>query len=362
MTDASAPWQLFPDLADDEFQALKADIAERGVLVPVEYDEHGAILDGHHRVRACRELGIKDWPTVTRGGMDDESKAEHVLTLNLSRRHMTPDQRRELVLKLRLERGWSLRRIANRLGVSVWTAHQDVAKAGVRDLTPERVEGTDGKSYAATRPKPSPTIFAPTVKEQERASTALRDLGDAAPAKITTLKAAERAARKATPVNEGDEWYTPRWLFDALGIVYDLDVCSPVDRTHTNVPSSGYYTIEDDGLAQDWHGTVWCNPPYSTPDPWARKMLDHGDGLLLVHMPMNAGWCVDIWRECDGIRLFQAMEFVRPDGSLQRPGYWLQLAAFGREATRALAMMEPPDWVADNPRRVPSPMWLRAAS
>ncbi len=33
-----------------------ADIAARGVQVPVEYDEHGNILDGHHRVCACQEL------------------------------------------------------------------------------------------------------------------------------------------------------------------------------------------------------------------------------------------------------------------------------------------------------------------
>jgi len=32
-----------------EFEALKADIAERGVVVPIDIDEDGEILDGHHR-------------------------------------------------------------------------------------------------------------------------------------------------------------------------------------------------------------------------------------------------------------------------------------------------------------------------
>lgn len=194
MTDAT-PWQLFPALSDDEYESLKQDIADRGVLVPVEYDEHGAILDGHHRVRACRELGIKDWPTVTRGGMDDEAKAEHVLSLNLSRRHLSREQRRELVKKLRAERGWSLRRIAERLGVSKSQVDRDAAEAVVPNGTPARVEGADGKSYAATKPKPSPTIFAPTVKQQERAGAALRDLGDQAPAKTLDVKRAEKMAR-----------------------------------------------------------------------------------------------------------------------------------------------------------------------
>jgi ParB-like chromosome segregation protein Spo0J len=189
---------LFPELAADEFAALKADIAERGVLVPVEYDEHGNVLDGHHRVRACRELGIKDWPTVTRGGMDDEAKAEHVLTLNLSRRHLTRDQRRELVKRLRVERGWSLRRIAGRLGVSHVQVSRDVAEAGVTSVTPARVEGSDGKSYAAKKPEPAPSIFTPSNRQQERAGAVLRELGDTAPAKPIAVNAAERMARNRT--------------------------------------------------------------------------------------------------------------------------------------------------------------------
>lgn len=40
-------YQVMPALAESDFVALKADIAGRGVLVPVEYDEDGNILDGH---------------------------------------------------------------------------------------------------------------------------------------------------------------------------------------------------------------------------------------------------------------------------------------------------------------------------
>lgn len=160
----------------------------------------------------------------------------------------------------------------------------------------------------------------------------------------------------------GDEWYTPKWLFDALGLVFSIDVCSPIDRTHVNVPTETYFTEIDDGLAQEWEGLIWCNPPYSTPEPWATRCVEHGNGLLLVHMPMNAGWCVDVWHAADGIRLFQGMEFVRPDGTSQRPGYWLQLAAFGDVAAQALASMRVPAEVAVNPRRVPSPMWVAHAA
>ena len=40
---------VFP-LNSEEYAHLKRDIAENGVLIPVEYDEDGNILDGHHRV------------------------------------------------------------------------------------------------------------------------------------------------------------------------------------------------------------------------------------------------------------------------------------------------------------------------
>lgn len=163
------------------------------------------------------------------------------------------------------------------------------------------------------------------------------------------------------PVNDGDEWYTPPWLFRALGIEFSLDVCAPLDQTYSAVPADKHLTIEDDGLAQHWHGTVWCNPPYSKPEPWARRLIHHGDGLLLTHIPMNAGWAVDVWESCDAIRLFQAMEFVRPDGTSQRPGYWLQLAAFGPVATEALGRIQPLGDAAFNKRRVASPMWKQVA-
>jgi hypothetical protein len=162
------------------------------------------------------------------------------------------------------------------------------------------------------------------------------------------------------PEGYGDEWYTPKWLFDGLGLTFDIDTCSPADRTHVAVPAKRWFTIDDDGLEQAWRGLVWCNPPYSTPAMWAERMIAHGNGLLLTHVPMNAGWAAEVWQTCDGLRLFQAMEFVRPDGTKQRPGYWLMLAAFGPDAARALAQLEPPDDVAENPRRVPSPMWVRA--
>lgn len=84
-----AAFQLFPDLRPDEYEALKADIAERGVLVPIEVDQNGQVLDGHHRLKIAGELGI-DAPTVQREFADDDARTAHVIALNLKRRQLDP--------------------------------------------------------------------------------------------------------------------------------------------------------------------------------------------------------------------------------------------------------------------------------
>src|SRR3954467_15906776 len=67
-----------------------------------------------------------------------------------------------------------------------------------------------------------------------------------------------------------DDCYTPRWVFDAMGLEFDLDVAAPPGGPW-HVPAKRWYTAEDDGLTQPWEGLVWCNPPYSNFTPWAER-------------------------------------------------------------------------------------------
>ncbi|MDD3654818.1 MAG: MT-A70 family methyltransferase [Desulfotomaculaceae bacterium] len=116
---ASEKYQVMPDLTAEEFAALKADIARRGVQVPVEYDEDGNILDGYHRVRACRELGLTDWPRVIRAGLSEAEKWTHARKLNLTRRHLSREQKQELIrAQLKATPQMSDRQIAEGLGIS----------------------------------------------------------------------------------------------------------------------------------------------------------------------------------------------------------------------------------------------------
>lgn len=148
-------YQLLPPLSEEEYAALKEDIAKRGVLVPVEYDEDGNILDGHHRVRACEELGIKNWPSIVRIGMSEDEKAEHVLKLNIARRHLPREWKQKKAKELR-EQGWSYRRIADVLGVKHITIIRWLKESGGTFVPPETetmVTGADGKQYPAKKYK-----------------------------------------------------------------------------------------------------------------------------------------------------------------------------------------------------------------
>lgn len=45
-----------------------------------------------------------------------------------------------------------------------------------------------------------------------------------------------------------------------------------------NAKAQNYYTRDDDGLANEWSGRVWCNPPYSDCGAWVRKAWQEWDG------------------------------------------------------------------------------------
>ena len=63
-------------------------------------------------------------------------------------------------------------------------------------------------------------------------------------------------------------------LFNALGLQFDLDPCSP-GPGHW-VPANKIYTKEDDGLTSPWEGSVFMNPPFGGRNghiPWMKKFL-----------------------------------------------------------------------------------------
>ena len=107
-----------------------------------------------------------------------------------------------------------------------------------------------------------------------------------------------------------DDYYTPKWIFDTLGLRFDLDVASPPHET--NVPCDRYLTKADDGLATEWYGRVWMNPPFSSPSEWVWKWLDHGNGVALLPMAKSR-WFNTLWEQdrCQAMVLDPTLKFSR---------------------------------------------------
>jgi site-specific DNA-methyltransferase (adenine-specific) len=200
-TTALAPYQLLPPLSEEEYRELKEDIRRNGVLVPVEKDEHGNVLDGHHRDRAVRELraegvAVPDYPVILRPGLSEAEKRQHVRALNLHRRHLTAKQRRELIAdQLRETPEQSNRQVAENLGVdgkTVKTVRQRLeSTAEIPQLG--RTTGKDGKVR--------PAIVVKNRAEEKRITTLLAEAPAAElPTGITTPKQVRQAVRAA--VNE----------------------------------------------------------------------------------------------------------------------------------------------------------------
>lgn len=139
-----------------------------------------------------------------------------------------------------------------------------------------------------------------------------------------------------------DDWYTPRWIFDAAALVFDVDVCAPVDSTCRTCPAESYLTAVEDGLAQPWHGIVWMNPPYSGPAPWVERWSKHPDGLALTAIGRDASWLGVLLRSADAITML-SVRFIRPGSEPAGMRFPSLLSARGGAAVDALARVAAAD-------------------
>ena len=92
--------ETFRDLTGEEFEDLKASISEHGIIEPVIINQHGVIICGHQRVRACRVLGITEVPVVVREVASDEEHETLLIEENLRRRQLLPSESFKAVKRL----------------------------------------------------------------------------------------------------------------------------------------------------------------------------------------------------------------------------------------------------------------------
>lgn len=137
---------------------------------------------------------------------------------------------------------------------------------------------------------------------------------------------------------KNNNWYTPKYVFDAMGEVrFDLDVAGKHVKVNS-VPSD--FTYAKDSLERDWHGFVWMNPPFGGRNglqPWLEKFLDHGNGIALTPDRTSAPWFRYAWDRAQSVLFTPKIRFIREDGSLGKsPSNGTALWAVGEKAVAAL--------------------------
>lgn len=139
-----------------------------------------------------------------------------------------------------------------------------------------------------------------------------------------------------------NDWYTPKFIFVAMGVEFDLDVASPPAQTH--VPCLA--RITSGALEADWHGFVWMNPPFGGRngiDPWLTKFFAHRNGVALTADRTSAPWWQSAAAKAECVLFIDGkVKFERPDGTRgDSPSNGTTLMAAGikgRDALRRAAI------------------------
>lgn len=129
-----------------------------------------------------------------------------------------------------------------------------------------------------------------------------------------------------------DTWLTPPWLLNELG-KFDLDPCG-----HPNWQTAfNSYCLPMDGLALEWKGRVWLNPPYGKETgKWLKKLEKHGDGIALVFSRTDTRWFQTLKPDLI-FALSGRIKFIKPDlTESTNAGHGSMLLAFGRKNAGAI--------------------------
>lgn len=142
-----------------------------------------------------------------------------------------------------------------------------------------------------------------------------------------------------SPNMGSDEWLTPPEILASLGS-FDLDPCSPINRPWPT--AAEHFHINDDGLAQEWVGRVWCNPPFGREAiKWMRRMAKHGNGIALIPARTETEMFYEtVWGAADAVLFIKGRpHFHRVDGSRAafNSGAPICLVAYGMQNVAALS-------------------------
>jgi hypothetical protein len=92
--------KIFNPLSGKDYERLKEDIRERGIIDPLIIRQDKVLLTGHNRLRIALELKLKTIPVrKVESGLKPKDEKKFLVLDNLLRRQLSPDEKESLILE-----------------------------------------------------------------------------------------------------------------------------------------------------------------------------------------------------------------------------------------------------------------------
>lgn len=341
---------IFPLLEAGDLRELADDIRKHGLIEPIVMLD-GKVLDGRNRLAACNLANVSP-RFVQWGGTGDP--VDWVLSVNLRRRHLDTSQRAMVAARTldyhrakareRQREGQEAGRSAQHGGLAQICAEPTKERKAAEDaartvnVSPRTVEhaakvieaGVPELVKAVEKGEIAVSAAAEASELPAEAQRRVVELVETGEAK-TGAEAVREVKRPHVANNTGDnEWYTPPEFIAAARAVMggiDLDPASS-EIANKTVSAFRIFTAADDGLAQEWGGRVWMNPPYEKGliDKFAEKLRDEvkagrvEQAVVLVNNATDTRWFATLC-EVASMLCFPTgrIRFLKPDGERGAP-------------------------------------------
>ena len=308
----------------EEAEALVESMQTHGFMYqhPVTMYE-GMVLDGWHRYQVALHLGLD--PIFVE--YDEDDPAGFVLSENMVRRHLTPAER-----VLLAQEGKKL--------AEQGTNQYRGLDPGSDPLESEEPGVIPGTTLPDPEELPEPVVTRQEVAKAagvsvgtvDRVNTVLNSGNEEVIEKMKAgeigVKAAAQEVKSPTlnPLHNttgNQEWYTPDDVIEAVRFVLGTIELDPASSEIANevVQAQKIFTLDDDGLAHEWEGAVFMNPPYSARviDQFVTKLLSSPkvtQAITLTNICTETSWGHALLRAADYICFpSRRFGFRKPDGT-----------------------------------------------
>lgn len=295
---------LIPALTTDEYEQLEQNILEEGIRDSLIV-WNKTIVDGHNRYNIALEHGL-NYEIEEREFEDKNEVINWMIDNQLGRRNLSPQQQSYL-------RG---KRYSQEKKSKVDNLAQFQKEPKGKTFPSESTAEILGKQYG---------VSDRTIKNDEQFSKGVDNISRYQPelkneilsgksdftnqevrafAKVEEPEQVEEKLTQRKPHvsnNSGNnEWYTPTKYIDiAREVMGSIDTDPATSEVaNRNVQATTYFTAEDNGLEQEWHGNVWMNPPYAQPliSQFSEKLIEELESgntkqaMVLVNNATDTVW------------------------------------------------------------------------